>query len=270
VRRASEYGPASQFNTRVRISASMFTIRQRDRLTERLLEIARQDRRVVAAAQIGSIAEGGGDRWSDLDLTFGIVNDIDVTDVLEDWTTQLEEEHGAVQLFDVSYLSTIYRVFLLPGSLQVDLSFTPASEFGALGPKFQLLFGNTVERDPPADPSANDLFGLGAHHAVRARICIERGRWWQAEYWISGVRDQALSLACARRGLEQSYGRGFDQLPPEVLDSLEGALVKSLTRDELLRALRTAIEGLLAESNDVRAAHKVKAQLRELGSTGSR
>lgn len=247
----------------------MFTIRQRDQLKERLLEVAREDRRVVAAAQIGSLAEGGGDRWSDLDLTFGIDDDIDVTDVLEDWTTQLQEDHGAVRLFDLPYRSTIYRVFLLPGSLQVDLSFTPASEFGALGPKFQLLFGNTVEREPPADPSADDLFSLGAHHALRARVCIERERWWQAEYWISGVRDQALSLACARSGLEQSYGRGFDQLPSDVLDSLEGALVKALTRDELLRALRTAIEGLLAESNDVPAAHKIKAQLRELGSAGS-
>ena len=47
------------------------------------------------------------------------------------------------------------------------------------------------------------------HHAVRARFCIERGRWWQAEYWISGVRDQALALACHRRGLAVAHGRGL-------------------------------------------------------------
>lgn len=247
----------------------MFTVKQRDVVRESLLEIAREDRRVVAAAQIGSLAEGGGDRWSDLDLTFGVVGASEVTDVLEEWTTQLEQEHGAVQLFDVPYLSTIYRVFLFPGSLQVDLSFTPSAEFGALGPRFQLLFGNTVEREPPADPSAEDLFGLGVHHAVRARICIERGRVWQAEYWISGVRDQALSLACARRGLETDYGRGFDQLPSEILDPLEAALVKSMTRDKLLRALQVALEGLLSVSSGVPAAARVKAQLRELGSADS-
>lgn len=104
---------------------------------------------------------------------------------------------------------------------------------------------------------------------MRARVCIERERWWQAEYWISGVRDQALSLACARRGLEGSYGRAFDQLPSQVLDPLEAALVKSLTRDELLRALRVAIDGLLTESPDVRAAAKAEGQLRELGSAGA-
>lgn len=246
----------------------MFTVAQRDQLREGLLGLARDDARVVAAAEIGALAQGG-DRWSDLDLTFGVVNEVDVIDVLDEWSAPLLERYQAVPLFDVPYLSTIYRVFLFPGTLQVDLSFTPASEFGALGPKFQLLFGETVERELPADPSVDDLFGLGAHHAVRGRICIERGRWWQAEYWISGVRDQALTLASARRGLEVDYARGFDQLPPEVRDPLENALVKSLTRDELLRALRAAVEGLLAESGDVPAAASVKDQLRELGSPDS-
>ena len=84
------------------------------------------------------------------------------------------------------------------------LSFTPASEFGALGPKFKLLFGAAVQRPHPERPTAHHLFGLGVHHAVRARFCIERGRPWQAQYWIGGVRDQALLLACLRRGLEVS------------------------------------------------------------------
>lgn len=119
----------------MRASASMFTVEQRGQVREKVLAIARADPLVVAGAEIGSMAQGPGDRWSDLDLTFGVLDGIEVADVLDGWTTQLEEEHDAVQLFDVPYLSTIYRVFLFPGSLQVDLSFAPASEFGALGPK---------------------------------------------------------------------------------------------------------------------------------------
>lgn len=228
--------------------------------------MARQDHRVVAAAQVGSSA-GGGDRWSDLDLTFGIAEGADLADVMDDWTARLDEEHAADHLFDVSLLSTIYRVFLFPGNLQVDLSFTPASEFGALGPRFQLLFGDAVERALPSPPSVAQIFGLGAHHAVRARVCIERGSLWQAEYWTSGVRDQALTLACARHGLETSYGRGFDRLPPDVLERFEAALVRSLSRPELLRALRAAIEGLIAESSEVRAGERIGARLTELAST---
>lgn len=245
----------------------MFTTEQREQLKERLIKLASGDSRIVAAAQIGSLADGG-DRWSDLDLTFGVSEDATVTEILESWTPQLEKDHKAVPLFDLPFQSTIYRVFLFPGNLQVDLSFTPATEFGALGPKFQLLFGNTVDREQPRPPVIDDLFGLGAHHAVRARICIERGRLWQAEYWISGVRDEAISLACAKRDLEVEYARGADQLPPEVLAPFEASLVKSLARDELLRALRVAIEALLAHSAGVRAAETLKDDLRELGSSG--
>ncbi len=96
-------------------------------------------------------------------------------------------------------------MFLLPGCLQFDLSFTPASVFGAGGPKFRLLFGDAVEKPYAGPPDAHELFGYAVHHALRARVCIERGRYWQAEHWISGVRDYALSLACAvRPGLRRS------------------------------------------------------------------
>lgn len=242
----------------------MFTPEQRDRIRAGLLDMARRDHRIVAAAQVGSSAGGAGDRWSDLDLTFGVAEGADVADVLDDWTARLDEEHAADHLFDLPFLSTVYRVFLFPGNLQVDLSFTPSPEFGALGPKFQLLFGDAVERALPSPPSVDELFGLGAHHAVRARVCIERGSLWQAEYWISGVRDKALTLACARRGLEIAYGRGFDRLPPGVLKRFEAALVTTLSRDDLLRALRAAIEGLIAESSEARAAGRIGAQLTEL------
>jgi len=243
----------------------VFTIEQRERVHDRLVEMARQDPRVVAAAVVGSRASGGGDRWSDLDLTFGLAADASVADVLLDWTRSVEREFGAVRLFDLPFLSSLYRVFLLPGNLQVDLSFTPGAEFGALGPNFALLFGAAVERAHIPSPSAEYLLGLCVHHAVRARLCIERGRLWQAEYWISGVRDQALALACLRHGLEARNARGFDQLPAPVTAALGDALVRSIDRAELLRALASAIEGLLREAvADGDLGATVEGPLREL------
>jgi hypothetical protein len=224
----------------------MFTVEDRRRVREGLLEKARADKRLVAGAEIGATAGGGGDRWSDVDLTFGLADDANVADVLRDWTSDLAEKFAAVQLFDVTFLSSVYRVFLLPGNLQVDLSFTPRAEFGALGPKFTLLFGSATERTFPEPATAAHIFGMGVHHAVRARICIERGRVWQAEYWISGVRDQALALACRLRDLESGVGRGFDDLPADVLAPMEAALVRSLERAELMRALSRAVDCLLA------------------------
>lgn len=243
----------------------MFSEAERDRIRDRVLQLARSDPRVVAGAVVGSLALGGGDRWSDLDLTFAVADNSSLSEVLEEWTRSLVTEFGAIHLFDLPSGPSIYRVFLMPGCLQFDLSFTPASKFGATGPKFQLLFGSAVEKPFAPTPPAQELFGYAVHHALRARFCIERGRFWQAEYWISSLRDYALSLACRARSLPVSHGRGFDELPAEVRLILRDALVTSFERDELLRALGCAIEGLLHESGEVpELAAKVAPQLREL------
>ena len=244
--------------------ASPFTVEDRDRVRDRVLELAAADDRVVAGAVIGSLVVGG-DRWSDLDLTFGVADAVPVPDVLEDWTRNLVEEFDAVQLFDLPSGASIYRVFLLPGCLQFDLSFTPASAFGAGGPKFKLLFGKAVERPYAEPPPADELFGYAVHHALRGRFNIERGNFWQAEYWIGELRDCALALACRRRDLPARYGRGFDDLPADVHDRFRGARVVSFDRGELERALAVAIDGLLHEADEVRElAAKVEPQLRML------
>ena len=243
----------------------MFSIDDRDRIRDRVLQLAASDPRVVAGAVVGSLALDEGDRFSDLDLTFAVADNLPLLDVLEDWTRTIVEEFDAAHLFDLPSGASIYRVFLLPGCLQFDLSFTPASKFGATGPKFKMLFGTSVEKPYAQPPSAHELFGYAVHHALRARFCIERGRYWQAEYWISGTRDYALSLACRRRGLPAYYGRGFDDLPADVRDTFRDALVRFLDGDELLRALGVAIAGLLDEAEEVKEfAAKVEPQLREL------
>ena len=99
---------------------------------------------------------------------------------------------------------------------------------------------------------------------VRARFCIERGRYWQAEYWISAARDYGLSLACRRRGLSAFYGRGFDELPGDVLARVTGALPTAIERDALLAALKVTIAGVIEQARDLPAAAKVEASLREL------
>jgi hypothetical protein len=243
----------------------MFSIKDRNQIRDYVLQLASSDTRIVAGAVVGSLALNEGDRWSDIDLTFAVADDLSILEVLEDWTRGLIEKYSAVHLFDLPSGASIYRVFLFPGCLQLDLSFTPASKFGASGPKFKLIFGTSVEKSHVQPPSAQELFGYAVHHALRARFCIERGRYWQAEYWISSTRDYALSLACRRRGLPAYHGRGFDDLPNEVRDVFISTLVTSLERDELLRVLGCVIEGLLLEADEVKElAIKVESQLREL------
>lgn len=245
----------------------MFSAGERERVRERLVAMAERDHRITAAALIGGSAAREVDRWSDLDLGLAVAAGTPPAGVIEDWTGLLQEEFGALHLFDVAHLSSVYRVFLFPGALQVDLSFTPETEFGALGPRFSLLFGRAVPREPRRAQPPEQVFGLAVHHTLRARICIERGRLWQAEHWISGVRDESLALACQRLGLEPSQGRGYDGLPASVLEAALPALVREITRVELIRSLGAAIDLLLSEGAAAAAlAERLRPQLEELRS----
>ena len=262
-------GPRSNASP-THVSASpakpVFTIDDRNRVRDYVLGRARADSRIVAGAVVGSLAKSEGDRWSDLDLTFGVADAVPIREVLDDFTTDLGREFEAVPLFDLPAGAALYRVFLVPGCLQLDLSVAPASAFGALGPEFRLLFGKAVESAHVQPPDARQLLGYAVHHALRARFCIERGRLWQAEYWISAVRDYALSLACRRRGLPAQYGRGFDALPDSVRRAAADGLVRSVNRGELLRALNRAIDLLLNETEETQElARTVEPALRQLG-----
>lgn len=242
----------------------MFTVEERDRLQAHVLSVAEGDDRVVGAALLGSLAAGSADARSDVDLMLAIADGESVEDVMDAFTRRLEKDVGAVHLFDLASGAITYRVFVLPNSLELDLSMVPASDFGASGPRFLALFGDPVHLPAPTVEPPEEVFGYAVHHALHARIAIDRGRPWLAEYWISAVRDRGLALACQRRGLDGSYGRDFDRLPAEVLDSFGAAIVRSLVDDELRRALRSAVDALLRESDQVRAlAAKVGNQLKE-------
>ena len=212
---------------------------------------ARADPGVDAAALVGSSATGQTDRWSDIDLAMSMSGERDHAETIAQWTDRMYGEHGAVHHVDIVGENTHYRVFLLPSTLQVDLSFWTSGDFRALGDRFRLLFGASQPSGGEALPTASELIGMGWLYALHARSSIARGRVWQAEYMISGLRGQVLALACLRRRLPVFEGRGADRLPVEILDSVLPALVRSLDPPELQRALEAAGEMLLAEAQQI-------------------
>jgi hypothetical protein len=244
----------------------MFTPEERARLRSDLLEYAANDRRISGAAITGSAAVGREDRWSDIDLAFGIGDAVELPTVISDWTAYMYHQHVALHHLDVKSGAWIYRVFLLPSTLQVDLAFVPATEFRALTPTFRLMSGEaSVSRHVPPPPPG-DLIGLAWLYALHARSCIARGNLWQAEYMIGGVRDNALALACVRHGLPAAHGRGMDLLPSDVTAQFEGSLVRQLDTTELSRAFRVVIHGLLSEirSTDQDVAGRLHGALTHL------
>jgi predicted nucleotidyltransferase len=225
----------------------VFTAEERTRVRERLLELAREDRRVVAAAITGSFALGQEDRWSDVDLAFGIEDGVRVEDALEDWTAAVERELGLVHRFDLRVGPSIYRVHLLPSGLQVDLAFTPASELTAVGPAWRTVFGAANSRELPAAPPLDERVGMTWLYVLHARSSIERGRALQAEHFLGELRSRVLQLSCVRLGLRWHHGRGFHELPPDASAWVAESLARSLEPEELRRALGVAVEAFLAE-----------------------
>jgi len=244
----------------------VFAPEYRNGLREELVEAARADKRITGAAVTGSSALGNEDAWSDVDLAFGIGDSAAMQAVIADWTELMYREHGAVHHLDVVAGASTYRVFLLTNTLQVDLAFSPASEYGAIAPSFRLLFGTAVERPPDVAPAPEYLIGYAWLYALHARSCIQRGKLWQGEYMISGVRDHVLALACRRQNLPVAQGRGMDRLPAAVRTPLEAALVRAVEPDELRRAFRVVVEGLLREVRevDVALAGRIDGPLLEL------
>jgi hypothetical protein len=188
----------------------MFTPEERACLRSSLLDLAHNDQPITGAAITGSAAASHEDQWSDIDLAFGINTAANLPIVLSDWTAQMYDRHGALHHLDVMSGAWTYRVFLLPNTLQVDLAFVVDAEFRALSPTFRLTFGKSNEPRHAAPPPPAAIIGLAWLYALHARTCIARRKLWQAEYMISGVRDNALALACIRHGLKRKAERGFE------------------------------------------------------------
>jgi hypothetical protein len=217
----------------------MFTTQERDRIRGQLLARARADDAIVGAAYTGSLGTGPGDRWSDTDLVLAVRGDLAPT--LSRWTSWLYAEHQAQHHWDLPVGAKLIRVFLLPGWIELDLTFAPEKNFAPRGPQWRTIFGQAQPLDPYPAPDRDHLAGLLWHHALHARMCLARRRWWQAEHWITAMRDLVITMACARLGLPAANAKGAHLLPDDLTGPLRGTLVRELTEPELRRALTAAV-----------------------------
>ena len=244
---------------------------QRDLLRDSLIDRARDDPDVIAAAILGSGALGQQDRWSDIDLALRLRPAADQGRVVDRWTQLIFAEHGAVHRLDVHAAGALYRVFLLDSSLQLDLSFWPAQEFRPHGPAFRVLFGEALPAAAPVPSDPERTIGMAWLYGLHVRSAIARGRPWQAVIMLDLLRDQLLELACLRYGLNPQHGRGADQLPAATLTALAEARAVSMQAAELRRSATALLECLAREvaEHDQQLAHRLEPVLRRLGEDAS-
>lgn len=248
---------------------AMFRPDDREQLRAALVSVAEADPNVGGAAHLGSAATSCLDAWSDIDLALCVEPHAEITEVVSAWTEHMYRCHSAIAHCDVVRGETLYRVFLLKSTLQVDLSFWPATEFRAAGPKFKLIFGSANEPTSPPSVRVADSVGMAWLYALHVRSSLARGRVLQAEYMLSGMRDEMLALACVRSGLTASQGRGFDDLPDKEKTEFVSCYPRTVTTEELRRAFGATMKALLSEirccNRDL--LQRIEATLQELSSS---
>jgi hypothetical protein len=67
---------------------------------------------------------------------------------------------------------------------------------------------------------------------------------------LTGMRNQLLALLCLRHSLPTAHGKGIDQLPNAIKETLEPTLPANLTTPELTRAFRATTEALTHEVDE--------------------
>ncbi|WP_082569111.1 nucleotidyltransferase domain-containing protein [Microbacterium sp. Root180] len=220
----------------------IFDAADRARIRDELLRAARADPDIAGAALVGSAARGAEDRWSDIDLVLQLARGADEAAVVERWTSEIRDRFGIADTLDVFAAENVrYRVFLLPTSLQIDVSFWPHDLFRETEAGFALQFGTAAAptRPPARDPRR--MIGMGWLYALHARSALARGKVWQAAMMLDDLRDEIVALQCLRAGLNPWHGRDVDRLAAASLSLLEQSRAPSLNLDELDRSKRALL-----------------------------
>ena len=219
----------------------MYSESERKQVQDLIISQARKDHRITDAAIVGSESIGTNDRWSDIDLSFGFSESSLLEELLNDWTRFMNSSFNANTLFDLEYRNSMYRVYLLPNALQVDLSFTPSKDFGAITEKFKLLFGKAKPKGHKSLPDENEVFGYAVLYALKTRCSLERGKPWQTAYFLNQLRENILVLHCLKENLDPFEGRGYDLIPLNTKKALEPFLKSEMTNDGQWHILKSLI-----------------------------
>ncbi|MFY9910030.1 MAG: hypothetical protein WCF22_12315 [Candidatus Sulfotelmatobacter sp.] len=225
----------------------IFTVEEREHLRSELVSAARNDPNLAGAAHTGSFASSRVDRWSDIDLALCLKPAASHEEVVAKWTDSLYRDCGAVAHVDVRRGATLFRVFLLENTLQVDIAFWREEDFAALGPSFRLIFGQAGPTRAAQQPNPLALIGMAWLYALHVRSSLARDRVLQAEYMLTGMRNHVCDLMCLRSGVTAHQGRGLDDLSAADRNIAAACIPQSLESSELKRAFGHTVRALLKE-----------------------
>lgn len=232
----------------------LFTPSDRDLALARVLDLLEADERIEAAVITGSVGAAQADRWSDFDVA-SLVADVESCErVAADWVGLIYREWEVAHHYETAFGSTLVRGFLLVNGLVVDLAFTPITDFEVWAP-VRVAFDRTGTATKAAEawqpwsptPDWRGEAGFAWHDVLHACVATNRGKPWQALYFLQRVRNRTLVLASERHGLEADEFKYVDELPSGERNPLLASLVTDLERAALMGAIEVATRAFLDE-----------------------
>jgi len=226
-------------------------------LLERAFARFRDDARTVGLAVGGSLARGGGDSYSDVDL-YVVVRDGAFEDVLAERGPTAEAVGSPLFAFDVDPVAggSTDHIVLYEGPVKFDFLYLKESHLGphprwdgcAVLKDADGRLGAVVARSEalrPPRPSAEDLSELNQKFWILCWYAfgkIERGELWEALDGLHCIRTLALVplLDWAAERPHEGYRRVEDKLDADTA-SLLGATLSPLEPEALYEALRAEV-----------------------------
>lgn len=228
-----------------------------------LLAFAKTHPAVAAAAKVGSTAVGFRDQHSDIDLAVGVHETHSPVAFLDDGAAFVSGDGlGFAPLLDIAYRDAVYRVFLRADGLQLDLSARPQTSFAPTTERFALCFGESRPPEPKVRPAADALVREAVLYLRLADVAVRRDRVRQAQYFLDHVRERAQTALCLKHGLAPFDGRGFDELPAEVLARTAAGCAYGATPEELRAGVEVWAGELVALAGGCGVAESVLEYLR--------
>jgi alkylation response protein AidB-like acyl-CoA dehydrogenase len=99
----------------------------------------------------------------------------------------------------------------------------------------------------PGGPDWTGEASFAWHDVLHAGAAVRRGRLWQGLWYLTRVRDRALSLAQQRHGYDADSCDYVDALPDEELAAFPSTVVACVEPAALLEALEAATRCLITE-----------------------
>lgn len=230
-------------------------------LLDRLTTALGQDPRIQALWLAGSLAQGGGDVWSDIDLV-AQVDSADMAGCLNDYKGPrpgLPERVHVLEVYGciINSVTTTWERF--------DIVFLPEAQIRkTYGSELKPLSGAAVQLDPKPDTDADAATAVRVEALILeflrvlglGPVAVGRGEWIVAQQGHSLLRDMTVNLMLEGAGVPRS-ARGAKRLNvylnPDQQAALEAITPPAANRESLLDSQAAIGHLFLGEARPIAA-----------------